>query len=215
MKRLVTIIAILFVAQMAVAQVDTKAKGILDQVSAKNKGYKSIYAEVSYSLSNSKSGVASTKSLKVHIKGAKYNIDTGDQLVISDGKSVWKYYKDENQADWDNVDASEDGLTPQNMFTIYQKGFKYKFVKEETPKGGKAQYIIDLFPENPKSKDYTSVKLTIDKAELRITKADVVGRNGSTYSYKIKTFTPNKAMADDMFTFDKTKYPKVVINDVR
>lgn len=218
MKRLATIATLIFSFSLALAQppaqVDTKAKGILDQVSVKNKAYKTIYAEVSYTLTGK--GVNTTKNLKVYLKGAKYQVNTGDQIIFSDGKNVWKYFKDEGNTDLTEVDADDkDAITPQNMFTIYQTGFKYKFVKEETPKGGKAQYIIELYPIKPKEKDYTMVKLFIDKAELRITKAEVAARNGSTYTYKIKVFTPNKPIDDSQFIFDKAKYPGVTINDLR
>lgn len=219
MKRIAIIAALVFSYSIAFAQPpaanDTKAKGILDQVSVKNKAYKTIYAEVSYSLSNGK-GVNNTKNLKVYLKGNKYHVNTGEQIVVCDGKNVWKYFTEQNEADWTEVDATDkDAITPQNMFTIYQTGFKYKFIKEETPKGGKAQYIIELYPLKPKEKDYTLIKLFIDKGELRITKAEVAGRNGSSYTYKIKVFTPNKAMDETMFTFSKAKYPGVTINDLR
>ncbi|UPT65433.1 MAG: outer membrane lipoprotein carrier protein LolA [Sphingobacteriales bacterium JAD_PAG50586_3] len=215
MKRFATIIALAFIAQLSYAQpVDTKAKGILDQVSTKTKAYKTIRTEVTYTLNNKKDGVNSNKNLKVWIKGAKYRIDTGDQLIVSDGKTVWKYFKDDNEVEVSNPDPSEDGITPNNMFSIYEKGFKYKFVKEEV-KSGKTTYIIDLFPLKPKEKDYTAIKVFIDKATMRINSAEMSGKNGSTYSYKIKTFTPNETLGDDLFSFDKTKFPKVVINDVR
>lgn len=216
MKNIVLLLALFVIAQTANAQpqVDTKAKGILDQVSAKTKAYKTIRTEVAYTLSNKKDGVNSTKNLKVWIKGQKYRIDTGDQLIISDGKTVWKYFKDDNEVEVANPENGEESLNPQNMFSIYEKGFKYKFVKEEV-KAGKTTYIIDLFPTKPKEKDYTSIRVFIDKATMRISNADMSSRTGSTYSYKIKTFAPNETLGDDLFTFDKTKFPKVVINDVR
>jgi outer membrane lipoprotein-sorting protein len=215
MKRFATIIALFVIANLATAQpVDTKAKGILDQVSAKTKAYKTIRTEVSYTLTNTKSGVKSTKTLKVWLKAAKYRIDTGDQLIISDGKSVWKHVKGDEEAELSNPEPGEDGISPSNMFSIYEKGFKYKFVKEEV-KAGKTIYIIDLFPLKPKEKDYTSIKVRIDKATMRIVSAEMNGKNGSVYSYTIKTFTPNETLGDDLFIFDKAKFPGVIINDVR
>jgi outer membrane lipoprotein carrier protein len=215
MKRFATIIALFVIANLATAQpVDTKAKGILDQVSTKTKAYKTIRTEVAYTLTNTKSGVKSTKTLKVWLKGAKYRIDTGDQLIISDGKSVWKHVKGDEEAELSNPEPGEDGISPSNMFSIYEKGFKYKFIKEEV-KAGKTIYIIDLFPLKPKEKDYTSIKVRIDKATMRIVSAEMNGKNGSVYSYTIKTFTPNETLGEDLFIFDKAKFPGVVINDVR
>ena len=215
MKRFAFIIALFVVAQVANAQpVDTKAKGILDQVSTKTKAYKTIRTEVTYTLTNKKDGVKSNKKLKVWLKGAKYRIDTGDQLIVSDGKSVWKHVYGDEEAELSNPDPSEDGITPSNMFSIYEKGFKYKFVKEEVA-GGKTTYIIDLFPIKPKEKDYVSIKVRIDKASMRIVSAEMNSKNGSVYSYTIKTFTPNENLGDDLFIFDKAKFPGVTINDVR
>lgn len=210
---LLSVAAIAANAQTQPATVDTKAKGILDQVSVKNKGYKTIRAEITYSLFNKKTNTKDNKTIKLWLKGQKYKMDAVDQVVLCDGKTVWKVI-DGEEVEISNLENNSESLSPQNLFSIYEKGFKYKFVKEESA-GGKVTYIIDLFPTTPKTKDYTDIRLYIDKASLRITKGVVNGKNGSVYTYTIKTFSPNETLADALFTFDKTKYPKAVINDLR
>lgn len=57
---------------------------------------------------------------------------------------------------------NENSISPNDLFTIHEKGFKYKFIKEET-QSGKVVQLIDLYPEKADKKNYSIVKVTIDK----------------------------------------------------
>jgi len=45
--------------------------------------------------------------------------------------------------------------------------------------------------------------------------AKVFDKNGNIYTYSIVKFTPNAAVTDDLFSFNKSKYPGVEIVDLR
>jgi outer membrane lipoprotein-sorting protein len=99
-----------------------------------------------------------------------------------------------------------DAVTPKNMFTIYESDFKSK-VKE---KKGKVT-VIDLFPMNPKEKDYSIVRIDVDTEKLQVNRAMVLAKNGTHYTYRIDKLTPDKTFDDSIFKFDKSKYPGVKI----
>lgn len=196
------------------SQEDKKAKDILDKLSAKTKSYSTIRTEFDYNLNNKDKKINTTQKWKLWLKGEKYRLDMGDQLIISDGKTVWKYLKNDKEVEISNQTNKEEAMNPKNIFTMYEKGFKYKYVKEEKD-GAKTVHLIDLFPTNPKEKEFSSVRLFIDKVALQATKMEVKAKNGNVYTYFIKAFVPNENMAESQFTFKETDYPGVDVNDLR
>jgi outer membrane lipoprotein-sorting protein len=201
MKLKSTLLVLFLVAFASIhAQEDKKAKGILDKLSAKTKAYSSIRTEFSYSLVNKDRKINNSQFWKLLLKGDKYRLDMGDQLIISDGKTMWKIL--------------EDALNPKNIFTMYEKGFKFKYIKEEKL-GAKIVHVIDLFPIVPKEKDYNSIRLFVDKAALQVLKSEIKGKNGNVYTYDIKKFSTNEAVDEAQLNFKKTDFPGFEINDLR
>lgn len=214
MKRLISSILALFFTFAFTAQEDKKAKDILDKLSAKTKSFTTIRTEFDYNLNNKDKKINSTQKWKLWLKGDKYRLDMGDQLIISDGKTVWKYLKNDKEVEISNQSNKEETLNPKNIFTMYEKGFKFKYVKEEK-EGNKVLHLIDLYPINPKEKDFSSIRIYIDKVANQATKMEVKGKNGNVYTYFIRTFVPNEAIDNNQFTFKESDYPGVEINDLR
>jgi outer membrane lipoprotein-sorting protein len=213
MKRIIIILFTLAIATLQ-AQDDKKAKDILDKLSAKTKAYSSITSEFTYSLVNKEKKINSTQSWKIKIKGDRYRLDMGEQIIYFDGKTMWKFLKSDNEVEISTPSANDEALNPKNIFTMWEKGYKYKYVNEENV-SGKTAHVIDLFPSNPKEKDFTSIRLYIDKAAMQVLKSEVKGKNGNVYTYDIKKFMPNQAIEDVAFTFNMKEHPGVEVNDIR
>jgi outer membrane lipoprotein-sorting protein len=218
MNKLILMIS-MFTALLGVkgiAQEDAKAKAILDEVSAKTRSYSNFKTTFSQTLENKDAKINETQEGTLTIKGNKYRLEIAGQEVISDGKTVWTFLKDANEVQINNVDPnSSDAITPTNLFTIYEKGFKYKYEGEKT-ENGKAVHNITLHPKDPKGKPYHTIKLTIDKAAKQITSFRVLSKDGNNFTYKVKTFTPNvPEITDSIFTFNTAKHPKVEVIDLR
>lgn len=195
------------------AQVDKKAQDILKSVSAKYKSYSSIKADFSYTLENAQAKSKETQGGTILLKGNKYKLLIAGQEVISDGKTIWTYSKDNNEVQVNSVDPSADEIKPSEIFTMYEKGFLYKFNAEKTV-AGKVQQIIELTPVD-KKKDFFKVMLTIDKAAKQIISATIFDKSGSKYTYAIKNFTANPPVTDATFGFDAKKYPGIEVVDLR
>ena len=196
------------------AQEDKKAKGILDKLSAKTKSYATIRTEFSYALVNKDRKINNSQFWKLLLKGDKYRLDMGDQLIISDGKTMWKILKNDKEVEISSSSSKEDALNPKNIFTMYEKGFKFKYVKEEKL-GTKIVHVIDLFPIVPKEKDYNSIRLFIDKTALQVLKSEIKGKNGNVYTYDIKKFVTNEAIEEAQLSFKKADFPGFEVNDLR
>ncbi len=192
---------------------DAKSKEILDKLTEKTKAYKSIKAEFSYKIHNAAEGVNETQTGTLITKGDKYFISIADQEIMSDGKMVWTYLKKSKECQESAIDSEEsDMMNPKKLFTMYESGFKAKYVKQLT-KNGKTYELINIYPDKPGEKSYHTVRLSILAKEMRINKVMIKGKDGTNYTYSIKTFSPNVEVNDEVFTFDKTKHPDVeVIN---
>ena len=215
MKNNLILCFLLFVsAGLLNAQQDKKAKQILDKLSAKTRSYSAIKADFSYSLVNKDRKINKVQNWKLWLKGENYRLDMGDQLLISDGKVVWKILKADKEVEISLPTSGEDALNPKNVFTMYEKGFKNKYIKDGKI-GTKAVHIIELYPLAPKTKDYNTIRLYIDKAQIQVIKSEIVGNNGNLYTYDIKKFTVNETSAAGFFTFSKTEFPGFEVNDLR
>ncbi|NMD00714.1 MAG: outer membrane lipoprotein carrier protein LolA, partial [Bacteroidales bacterium] len=78
----------------------------------------------------------------------------------------------------------------------------------------RAIYEIELYPKDLK-KDFTKINLKIDKDKMQIFSMKRFGKDGTDFYLEIINVKPNEEMVDNLFVFDKTKFPKVEINDMR
>ena len=191
---------------------DSKAKTILDGVSAKMKSYTTMKIEFSYTMLNTKTNVNETKSGTIQIKGNKYHLEVGGQTVFCDGKTVWTYIKDDNEVNINNVSIQDDAINPTTILNNYSLNYKPKWIKEMID-GGKTIEVVDMTPL--KGKSYYKVRLNIDKIAQQITSTIVYDKNGSTYTYTVSKLTSNLTIDDAIFTFTKANYPNVEVNDMR
>jgi outer membrane lipoprotein-sorting protein len=210
-QRISLLIIALFAFFMAEAQSDKKAKDVLDKLSASTKSYKTYKVSFNFSMENKDQKISENKEGSLQVKGNKYYLKLDAQEIFCDGKNIYTYSKDNNEAQFQTIDDLDDeSITPQNIFTIYEKGFKNKYNREDKT-SGKLIHVIDLFPVDPKKKEYSIIRLFIDDAKMQVTKAAITGKNGSNYTYTIKKLEPNVDMADNVFVFDKAKFPGVKV----
>jgi outer membrane lipoprotein-sorting protein len=194
--------------------VDPKAKNILDQVSAKTKAYKTIEAEFAINIENMQEKTSDSKKGKIYIKGNKYKAELAASTIYNDGKTQWTYMKDPNEVNITVPDPNDDSsLNPAKMFTIYEKGYKIRFINEKFEKNHNL-YEIDLYPIDLK-KDFSRITLKIDKQKMQLFSMKRFGKDGTDYYIEVLKMDTDNEMNDAMFTFDKTKYPKVEVNDMR
>jgi outer membrane lipoprotein-sorting protein len=210
-KILITFTAIIIAMSL---QAQDKAKGILDAVTLQTKSYATIDISFSYVMENKTKKIKETKIGTASMKGDKFWLDFSGQQIMSDGKTVWTYIKDNNEVQINNNDPNDDqALNPAKLLTSYNKSFTPKFVKEET-RGAIIFQIIDLTPL--KARSYYKMRVEIDKAKKQIVNSIVYDKNGSSvYTYSVTKFVTNKPIADTKFTFNAKDHPGVEVIDLR
>jgi len=218
MKNLISLLLLLCGFSMKAQQLppSEKARKILDEVSAKTKSYSTINASFTYSLENKASKVNEKQSGNLTLKGQKFKLSLANQEVMSDGKTVWIYMKESNEVQIKTVEDfnAESDINPTKIFTVYEQGFKFDFVKEATV-NGKTISTVDLLPQDPKKKNYSRVRLEIDKTTRQIVSTKSFGKDGNVYTLNITKFATNGTFDDKQFSFDKSKFPGVEIVDLR
>ena len=187
---------------------DQKAKSILDQLSDKTKSYSSIEAKFTNTFSSMVTDIYESQSGTLYLKDDAYRLEMEAQTIICDGETNWIYLADDQEVNITEIDDDENELNPSKIFTIYENGYKYKFVKED----GK-NYHIDLFPEE--SGPFTKVELFINKSKMQISSFTMIDKQGSHYKYVIDSFVTNKEMKNDFFVFKTADYPNVDVIDLR
>ncbi len=211
MKRIFLIILIFAITNNVFAQRDPKAKKILDEVSAKTKSYAAIKVKFLYMLHNKIQNTVDTSKGIIYIKDNKYKLFFMGNEIFSNGKTVWTHLIKENEINITEPDQDDETvLSPSKVLTIYEKGFKYKYVGE-----AKGYAIINLFPEKPKTKKYSIIKLAVDKKNKQIRTIKTIGKEEVDYIIEITQFKPNVKIKESMFVFDKNKYKNVEVYDMR
>jgi len=208
---LLTLIFAFIISSLAAQETD-KAKTILNDLSAKIKAYNSLKIDFVYKMQNKQEKIDQTINGTLYLKKEKYRLEFSEQIVICDGKTTWTYLKDANEVQINTVEESDDAITPQNIFSLSEKGHRSKLIREGEEKGKKVN-VIELIPTE--QKQYYKVRLNIDKTTNELVSAVVFDRNGTTFTYELTKMQPNITIAEDKFTFNAAKYPKVEINDLR
>ena len=203
-----------FSQDLTYQEVDPKAKGILDKVSEKTKAYTTIEAEFAFILENKQNNIKDTQKGKIWIKGNRYKVDMAKALTFFDSKTLYTYMKDANEVNISEPDPNDDNtLNPAKIFTIYETGYKIRYISEKF-EDNRALHEIEIYPKDLK-KDFSKITLKIDKTKNELYSMHRYGKDGNVFTIKILSIITNQAMTDAMFTFDKTKYPKVEVIDLR
>jgi len=215
MKRLL-ILSVAILCSMsvpAVAQTDAKAKTVLEAVSKKINGLKSLKANFALHLMSANGKTKQSKKGSFYMKGQKYRVALGDQEIICDNKTVWTYVKAANEVQVSNYNPNEQTISPTKLFTnFYDKEYKYRHMGTRTF-NGKPVTMIELLPIAA-GKQFSKVELAVDKSNT-IVGGNVFEKNGNQYRYEVSGFTPNANVPDALFTFDTKKYPGVEVVDLR
>lgn len=193
---------------------DPAAKAVLDGVSAKFKTFTSVQATFNYKVENASGKVLSTKNGSIMMKGTKYRVSFIGQEIFCNGVTIWNYDKASNEVTISKLDASSGMITPQKLFTnFYDKDFRY-ILNGEKKVGTKTLQEIEMTPLD-KSKPFYKVYVQVDKAAKTIYSTKVLENAGNRYTYTVSTMKTNIPLADNVFVFEKTKYPGVEEVDLR
>jgi outer membrane lipoprotein carrier protein len=217
MKSLIVLISTFFIATISFCQQsDPAAKKVLDAVSAKFKTFKAVQAAFTLRNEDSKGALLGTKKGTVSMKGSRYRISVAGtgQEIFCDGSNIWTYDKSANEVTITKPDPSANTITMQKLFTnFYDKDFLYKLNGDKTA-DKKVLQEIEMTPVD-KTKPSHKVYLLVDKKSNTLYSTRVLDKSGNVVVYTVNNMNGSANLPDNLFVFDKSKYPGVEVVDLR
>lgn len=216
MKRILLITILSAIMLPGYSQQDKKAREILEKVTKTTQSLPSLEAEFSFEMNNKAANIQEKNSGTIILKDKKYKLDIPKMglQITCDGKTIWSYMKSSNEVTISNLDDNTDDLMdPSKIFTIYERGFNYKFVDESVDEGVPV-YVIDLEPQKPNG-DVQTIRIMIDKQKNLIRAAKMTGKDGNKYDVSITRFKTDGVYTNSDFVFDPAKYKGVEVVDMR
>jgi len=204
-KRALLIGLFLFSLLTAQAQNDAKATAILNKVSKLYKSYTGIKSTFTISTSTAQ-GKSTNSNGTVWIKGTKYKLDYAGQEIFCNGKFIWTYNSEDNEVTKENYKVKDNAITPNEIFTIYNRDFKNAY-EGPTVRDGKNYEVIKMVSK--KKVNYSYIKLEIDKSTNKIQRMTQHYKNGTEIIYSIGQFTANTTLADNFFDWNAAAHPGV------
>ncbi len=204
------LISILCVNMIVNAQIGDNSGAIVKSVANKTKSYSTI--KIGFTFKMEKNGKTKNENGSVWVKGDKFLFNFNKQTIMSNGVTQWAYLQEANEVTITNANSDQETINPAFILNDYDKKYKTKLIKEVNERGKYLQ-IIDLYPI--KASSLASIRITIQKNNLQITKMMVVEKGGDIYEYIVNTFVVNQPINNAVFEFNPQKYPKVDINDMR
>jgi len=218
MKKFIKLLSITLLFSSATLQAQSpevlKAKEILDKVSEVTKSYSSIKADFTFTLENKQADIEDSYDGTILISGNKYKADVMNAESYFDGETLWTYLTEVGEVNISTPDPNDEmSLSPSNIFSIHEDGFRYIFAGEEV-KDGKQIQIVDLFPED-RNKPFSRIKLYVNKANSHISKIMQIGKDGNNYIIEINKMATNVPAEESQFVFNTEDYPDVDVIDLR
>ncbi|QYA25883.1 outer membrane lipoprotein carrier protein LolA [Gramella sp. MT6] len=210
MKKLVFILAAILTFN-AQAQNSPKAEKLLNEVSSKVKNYDNMVIEFKYALENKAENVSQETRGDVSIKGEKYVLNLMGTTQMFDGKKIYTIIPEDEEINISNyVEEDSNSITPSKMFSFYEDGYNYKMDITQNVKGREIQYV-KLTPKDSNA-EIKNILLGIDSQTKHIYNLIQTQENGTKVTITVKSFKTDQPLAQNLFTFNESRYSDYYIN---
>ena len=193
---------------------DPMAEKILNELGKRYKKLPGFKAEFIRESQNNQGETQGQSRGNILVSGSRYRLKTGTTTLFCDGKTVWTADSKVKEISIADYSPEPDDITPERVYTFYQKGFKYLFVGE-VKVGNSVWQTIDLEPENIQ-KEISKIRLFIDRKSLEIKKWIVFERGSNDREeFIVQKFTRLQNKPGKEIQFDKNEFPGYRLVDLR
>jgi len=211
MKRLLFLIPISALTIILFGQTDPQATKVLDKFSSTALAAPSVSMKFRLITINQMEHEHDTVKGTIIMARDQFRLELPDNITWFNGSLSWNYLKAEKEVTITKPDKKDNSFLskPSAIFSLYKKGYKTKFVEENTN-----TLIVDLYPEDIKN-DLVRIRLAISKSGFDLAEAEYKKKDGiivylvvDEYDLKVK---PNPAI----FVFNPQNYKGVEVIDMR
>jgi chaperone LolA len=200
MRRKFFLLLFFLFASVSLILAQEKAEDIVAKIRQTYEKLESLKSEFEQQYTWSLAGETQTLNGTLYLKkGDRYRVETPNQMIITDGKTVWTYSLDKKQVMIDRLEKSKENPLPRDLILKYTRDFKARLLRSEKL-GGVDCYVIALTPREEDS-FVQAVTAWIDKTTYlapRIEQADI---NDNRTVYLLKNAQRNTPLADALFSF--------------
>ena len=145
------------------------------------------------------------------VKGQKFNLNTEDEKIISDGNTLWVYLKSDKSLQITNSTADNQNFFcyPSKLLQKYQSSCVVQMVNETNN-----SYTVQFNAYNDDC-PYETIKVNINRKNFQITKITVLEAEDMGYTISINNIGKNVNLSDNQFKFQNTNVQKSKIRDLR
>jgi len=188
---------------------DPQALALLQKA---GENFSSKNTQVTFSLKLSYPGQEGEPAVgTLYQSGTSYRLDLDQYSIISDGKTRWVYLKTQNEINIYNETQAQDWLSPSDFLQLH-KAQDLVFVLAGTKTDGSS--IIEAKPLKGRFQDYAKFTIVVKNGSLTSIKA--ISKDGTRQEMFIGTVIhPATFDSAKLFTFNKSLYPGVHIEDLR
>jgi len=211
MKNLLSLILFTVLTINLTGQTDAQATKILDKFSATALASPSVSMKFRLITINQAENVNDTVNGSIIMAKDQYKLELPDNITWYNGSASWNYLEAEKEVTITKPDKKDNSFLsrPSAIFSLYKKGYKTRFIEENSN-----SIIVDLYPEDLKS-DLVRIRLAIGKSGNDLLEAEYKKKDGIVV-YLIVNEYDLKAKPDPaIFTFNPQNYKGVEIIDMR
>ncbi len=213
MKKMYLLLLLVLPIMSFRVQNDPEAEKLLKSVSDKFASYKTVYAEFEYQLYNPEVNLHQDTKGRVWIRGNKYYAEYEGVIDLFDGKKRYLVVPENKEINVSTpAEDEEEEITPAKIFNFFKHGYYFKMDIKQPVQGRLIQYVKLLPIKEDNEVNY--VLIGIDVRTKNIYKVIIVQKDKTRITLTVKKFEVNKPVSDQMFRFDKSKYPGYNVNDL-
>lgn len=211
MKHLLSLFFLSLLTINLTGQSDPQAIKILDKFSATALASPSVSMKFSLITINQIEQTNDTINGSIIIAKDQFKLELPDNITWFNGSASWNYLKAEKEVTITKPDKKDDSFLsrPSAIFSIYKKGYKTRFVEENTN-----SMVVDLYPEDIKS-DLVRIRLAIGKSGSDLVGAEYKMKDGVIVYLIVNEYNLKTKPDPATFTFNPQNYKGLEIIDMR
>lgn len=143
------------------------------------------------------------------VSGDKYRFESEDQVIVTDGKSIWTYNSMSKQLLIDEVRENSGALIPRDLLFKYPQKY-FATLLSESKENDKKIYLIRLDPKDEVYGYVKSIKIWVEDDLWLIHKIESTDINGNKSLYEITNQDTKSKISEEIFNFVPEEDTEVV-----
>lgn len=183
---------------------------IIEEVQEKYENAKNLTAVFEQQQKFNLTGSVNQTAGTIYVKdGVKYRLETEDNIIVTDGKTVWTYSKFNNQVMVDRVKEGDGSFLPRDMLFKYPKEYISTLLGEEKILD-REHYLVKLDPRDEVFGAIKSMKIWVDEDDYVIRQIEYTDMNDNVSTFTIRVLDMKKQLSDSLFTFKAEEGVEVI-----